>query len=510
MLQLAGRVALGMDVADLLELERPLERGRVGVAPPDEHEPARVDVAAGELGHAGTAVERDLGLLGQAPQRRAELELLLETQPTAGLGDGRGDDDQSRDLGHERLRGGDGDLRTGLQEEDRPSLAGDRRADGVGHRDDRTAALAGEAGRGDRVGRLARLGHRDDQGPLVERRGAVAELRADVGPGRDPHPVLDGGRADQRGVIGRAAGDQLDPIDRPEGLGQAVELGDLDPVVGGHPPGQRLEQGGRLLVHLLEHEVLVAALLGGLGRPVDGADRALDRRAGQVGDDHAPGPEVGDVALLEEDDPVGMGQDRRHVAGQEALAVADPDDERDVQPGADQPVRLAPVHDRQGVRAVELAQGGPDRVGQVAGVGLLDEVGDRLGVGLRGQRVAPCLEPVAQLAEVLDDPVVDDRDVAGAVLVRVGIEVVGPAVGRPAGMGQADRRVRGPVGDGRLEVGQLARPLLDEQVAGVVDQGDPGRVVAAILESAKALDQDRTRLTRSGIADDPTHSVRVS
>ncbi len=87
---------------------------------------------------------------------------------------------------------------------------------------------------------------------------------------------------------------------------------------------------------------------------------------------------------------------------------------------------------------------------------LFDEMGDRLGVGLRRQRVAARLESVAQLAEVLDDPVVDDRDVAGAVLVGVGVQVVRPAVGRPARVGEADRGVRRPVGDGRREVRQLA------------------------------------------------------
>ena len=50
-------------------------------------------------------------------------------------------------------------------------------------------------------------------------------------------------------------------------------------------------------------------------------------------------------------------------------------------------------------------------------------------------------------------------------LVRVGVEVVRPAVGRPAGVGEPDGGVRRAVGDGRLEVDELAGALLDEQVA---------------------------------------------
>ena len=97
--------------------------------------------------------------------------------------------------------------------------------------------------------------------------------------------------------------------------------------------------------------------------------------------------------------------------------------------------------------------------------------------------------------------------VAGAVLVGMGVEVVGPAVGRPARVREADRRVRRPVGDRGLEVGELARLLLDEQVALLVDERDPGGVVAAVLEPPEALDQDRARLAGTGVADDAAHAL---
>ncbi len=215
--------------------------------------------------------------------------------------------------------------------------------------------------------------------------------------------------------------------------------------------------------------------------------------------------EVDHVALLEEDHPVGVGEDRRHVTGQERLAVADAHDEGHVHPGADQAVVLALVHDRQGVGALDLAQGGPGGLGDVAVVGLLDEVGDRLGVGVGAQLVAALGQPIAELAEVLDDPVVDDRDPARAVDVRMGVKVVRPAVGRPAGVGQADGRVGRAVGDRGLEVDQLAGPLLDEHVAALVHEGDPGRVIAAVLEALQPLDEDRSRLAGTRIADDPAH-----
>ena len=101
-----------------------------------------------------------------------------------------------------------------------------------------------------------------------------------------------------------------------------------------------------------------------------------------IGHGHAPRAQVGDVAVLEEHDPVGMGQDRGHVRGQERLVIAEPDEERHVLARPDEPIALADVHDRERVGAFELAEGVPDGLGDVAFVGFFDEMGDRLGVGL--------------------------------------------------------------------------------------------------------------------------------
>ena len=217
---------------------------------------------------------------------------------------------------------------------------------------------AGEADRGDRVGRLAGLGDRDDQRALVERRRRVAELGADVRPGRQAGPVLDRGRADERRVVGAAAGDQLDPVDRAQDLLEPGQFLDVDPVVAGHPAGDGLAERLGLLVDLLEHEVLVAALLGGLGRPVD--RRSPCRSSGRPSTSvivTPHGSQVGDVAVLEEHDPVRVGEDRGHVGGQEALPVREAHDERHVVAGPDQAIALAPVHRDDGVGALGLAQG---------------------------------------------------------------------------------------------------------------------------------------------------------
>ena len=311
----------------------------------------------------------------------------------------------------------------------------------------------------------------------------------------------------RRRVGGGAAGDELDPGDGTQRVGERGELLDVEPSVRPGPAGDALAERLGLLVDLLEHEVREAALLGGLGGPRHLGDDALPRLAGDAADADPSRPQVDDVAFLEEDDPAGMGEDRRDVGGEERLAVADAHDKGYVLAGPDEAIGLAHVHDRDGVGAAGAGKRRAHGVEQVPGVGLLDEVGQRLGVGLRGEPVPPCLQPVAELPEVLDDPVVDHGDLAGAVDVGMGVQVIRAAVGRPARVGEADAGVRRPVLHRRGEVGELAHLLLDEKVAGLGDERDPGRVVATVLEPAKTLEEDRPRGPRTRVPDDSAHAT---
>ena len=181
-----------------------------------------------------------------------------------------------------------------------------------------------------------------------------------------------------------------------------------------------------------------------------------------------------------------VGQDRGHVGGEEVLAVADADDERHVHARADQPLGLARVHHGQRVRALSRLQRRADRVGDVPGVRLLDEVRERLGVGLGAERVAAPPQPVAQLLEVLDDAVVDDRDLARAVDVRVGVEVVRAGRASPSACARGRCR-RGASGPASAVGGWPACRRASRRTGRrPVDEGDAGGVVAAVLEAARA------------------------
>ena len=136
------------------------------------------------------------------------------------------------------------------------------------------AALAREAHRGERVGGLAGLGDPDHEVAGPDDGVAVAVLGGDVHLDGHARPLLDRVAADQAGVVGGAAGDDHDALDvREDRLVERALLVEVDAVPAGGAVGDRVGDGVGLFVDLLEHERLVAALLGGLGVPVDGLRR---------------------------------------------------------------------------------------------------------------------------------------------------------------------------------------------------------------------------------------------
>jgi hypothetical protein len=85
---------------------------------------------------------------------------------------------------------------------------------------------------------------------------------------------------------------------------------------------------------------------------------------------------------------------------------------------------------------------------------VVDEVGDDFAVGLGQEDAAFRLHLLAQGTEVLDDAVVDQRDAVDDV--RVGVADGGRAVGRPAGVGDADDAGQRLAGEDGGEIVELA------------------------------------------------------
>lgn len=327
--------------------------------------------------------------------------------------------------------------------------------------------------------------------------------------------MLDRVLGQQPGVICRAAGNHEDLVDFAQLLIGEPLLVEHDPTVD-EMAEQGVGHGGRLLGDLLEHEVLVAALLGGRQVPVDveGASLAGHIVAVEVADPIPIGGDHHRLVLTQLDRVAGVLDERRHVRADEHLAVADPDDQRRGAARGHDRARLVGVGEHQREVAFQPTQHGQHRADKVTGglavpKGLRHQVHRHLAVGVAGELHPGGLQLAAQDREVLDDAVVDDGDLAGGVTVWVRVAVGGTAVGGPPGVSQAGvaaQRCGIGVLERLLQVGQSAGTAAHGELAAAVEQCDAGRVVAAVLHPSQRIEDDVVGRSLADVADDSAHS----
>src|SRR5262249_42316471 len=155
---------------------------------------------------------------------------------------------------------------------------------------------------------------------------------------------------------------------------------------------------------------------------------------------------------------------------------------------ADQEIGLALEQKDQRERAAQPRQRRLDRLSRRAAFAHLVryQMGDHLGVGLRCKLGTILFELLAELAEVLDDAVVYDREPFGRMRMR--IRLARPPMCRPAGMTDADRAAQRLALELLLEVAQLAlrAPPLER---GAFERGYASRIVAAIFQTFERVDE---------------------
>jgi hypothetical protein len=161
-------------------------------------------------------------------------------------------------------------------------------------------------------------------------------------------------------VVGGAAGDHEHLVDLAQLVLAHAQLVEQQPRPGRSPRG--LLDGQRLLVHLLEHEVLVAALLGRRQVPVDVVLVGRHRVAVQVGHVEAFGGHDHHLVVLQDHPVLGVVEEGGEVAGHEVLPVGLPRDQGQVLLGPDHHPRVVLVEHGQRERPLEPLQRRAHRV----------------------------------------------------------------------------------------------------------------------------------------------------
>ena len=318
-------------------------------------------------------------------------------------------------------------------------------------------------------------------------------------------------------MIGGAAGHDEDLVDVAELLIRQALLVQHDPVVD-EVAQQRVRYRVGLLGDLLEHEVLVAALLGGRGVPVDVEPAVVDVRHGgvavEIGDPVAPGGDDHRLVLAQLDGLAGVFDERRDVGADEHLAVTHAEHQRGRPPRSHDRARLVGMGEHQGEMPFQAAQHGQHRRREIAGVPTVGELARHqvyrdLGVGVAGELHARELQLVTQRGVVLDDAVVYDRDLAGGIAVRVGVAIGRPAMRRPPGVPEPGRSA-GAVDTGLVQrcfqVRHATRLATHDEPTTTVEKRDACRVVSPVLHAAQRIDDDLAGRALPDVADDSAHS----
>jgi hypothetical protein len=114
------------------------------------------------------------------------------------------------------------------------------------------------------------------------------------------------------------------------------------------------------------------------------------------------------------------------------------------------------------------------------------------------------LQAFSEQRVVLDDAVVNHRDAAMTVQMRMSVAVCGHSMRGPSGVADTDRGRERRLLKVMLQVSHLAGAPEANELA-VLDERHPGRIVAAVLQTLQALQEKRRCELRAHVADNSAH-----
>ena len=142
------------------------------------------------------------------------------------------------------------------------------------------------------------------------------------------------------------------------------------------------------------------------------------------------------------------------------------------------------------------------------GVGLLNQVGKNLGIGLAPKDMTTPTQLLTKLGKILDNAVMDNGDTPIAAHVRMSVLDRWASMRRPSRMANTTGRGRVMLFQLLCKACDLAHFSHDIECAigtGAHFERHSRRVVTAIFKTSKTTQQDIAHLPASGVADDSAH-----
>ena len=218
-----------------------------------------------------------------------------------------------------------------------------------------------------------------------------------------------------------------------------------------------------LFMDLFKHEMLIAALFRSGDIPVDMMLYNLNGLAIEVCDRDSVGSDRRHAVVFQIDDLSGVRQQGRNVARNHVFAITETDDEGTEISSCDKLFGLFLAENNKGKRAPHLPNSPSDSFLQwhSSGIFLTDDMGRDFGVGLAVEGRPFAHQIRFELGIILNDPVVDQRDILELVEMGMGVFVGGTTVGRPSAVGDSNVRVGNIVAESLAELGQFSSFFYD-------------------------------------------------
>ncbi len=385
--------------------------------------------------------------------------------------------------------------------------AGNAATHHVANAEDGCALALGQFQSRQGIGRFAALRDGNHDVALRDNRIAVAELRGVLDLHRNAGQVLNQIFGHQAGVPARAARHNDDAVGINKLLLVGAEASHIE-VATPHfeAAAHRIEDRTRLLKNLLEHKVLVTTFFNTIQLQLQALDVGRLHHVFARADGQLAVLDNSELVVVDVHHLVGVLDDGGSVGSHEELALANTNNQRRTLAGRNELVGLVLAQHHNGVGTYYFVQRQAHGFFQRASVlrlNLLDEVDEYFGVRIRMEYVALLLQVCLQRSVVLNDAIVDKGNPLRGRVVRMGVHIVGLAVGSPAGVAHAHGGVRVFGSQKIFELRYFAFLLIHAQRA--VEQGHTGRVVAAVFEAVQPFENNWTGLPMAQIRYDAAH-----
>ncbi len=108
---------------------------------------------------------------------------------------------------------------------------------------------------------------------------------------------------------------------------------------------------------------------------------------------------------------------------------------------------------------------------------------------------------------VLDDAVMDDRQIAGPGYMGMSVLIRRGSVSGPSGMAYSDAPFLVAVSDVFFKVGDLSGRLISIELLIIIDKSNSRRIVSSVFETLKPFDQGGISFLRADITDYTAHRI---